>query len=126
LYPHSDETCSPRRGRKTSSSMSPFLRSALIRVFGLLLLLVSPSFALAANFPHETSDLPVDPAIKWGRLDNGLRYAILPNHEPKGRVSARLAVHVGSLYESENQRGIAHYLEHMAFNGSTHFPAASV
>jgi len=106
--------------------MSPFLRFALTRGFGLLLLLVTPSFALAADFVHETSDLPVDPAIKWGRLDNGLRYAILPNHEPKGRVSARLAVHVGSLYESENQRGIAHYLEHMAFNGSTHFPAASV
>ena len=106
--------------------LSSFLRPALARGFGLFLLVLAPSFAFAANFAHETSDLPVDPAIKWGRLENGLRYAILPNHEPKGRVSARLAVHVGSLFESENQRGIAHYLEHMAFNGSTHFPAASV
>ena len=104
----------------------PSLRPALVLRFSFLLLFRAPLFALAANFAYETSDLPVDPAIKWGRLENGLRYAILPNHEPKGRVSARLAVHVGSLYENENQRGLAHYLEHMAFNGSTHFPAASV
>ncbi|HEY4247987.1 MAG TPA: insulinase family protein [Lacunisphaera sp.] len=103
---------------------SPRLASVLRSSF--LIFLLAPLLALAANFAYETSDLPVDPAIKWGRLDNGLRYAILPNHEPKGRVSARLAVHVGSLYENENQRGLAHFLEHMAFNGSTHFPAASV
>jgi zinc protease len=91
-----------------------------------LTFLVAPLLALAANFAHETSDLPVDPAVKWGRLENGLRYAILPNHEPKGRVSVRLAVRVGSLFENENQRGLAHFLEHMAFNGSRHFPAATV
>jgi zinc protease len=91
-----------------------------------LILLLAPLLACAANFAHETSDLPADPAIHWGRLDNGLRYVLLHNQEPKGRVSARLAVRVGSLYENENQRGLAHYLEHMAFNGSTHFPSASV
>jgi len=91
-----------------------------------VLLFLAPWLALAANFAHETSDLPVDPAIRWGRLENGLRYAIVPNHEPKGRISARLAVRVGSLFENENQRGLAHFLEHMAFNGSDHFPAASV
>ena len=92
----------------------------------LALFLLAPLLAFAANFAHETSDLAVDPAIHWGRLENGLRYAILPNHEPKGRVSLRLAVHAGSLYENENQRGLAHFLEHMAFNGSRHFPSASV
>jgi zinc protease len=104
----------------SSPRLAAVLRSSL------LFLLLAPLFALAANFAHETSDLPVDPAIRWGRLENGLRYAILTNHEPKGRISVRLAVHVGSLYENENQRGLAHYLEHMAFNGSTHFPSASV
>ena len=73
-------------------------------------LLLLPLLAGATNFPHESSDLPVDPAIKWGRLDNGLRYVIQANPEPKGRISARLAVHVGSLFENENQRGLAHFL----------------
>jgi zinc protease len=92
----------------------------------LIALFVAPLLTIAANFPHETSDLPVDPAIHWGRLDNGLRYALLHNQEPKGRVSARLAIKVGSIYENENQRGLAHFLEHMAFNGSRHFPSAHV
>jgi zinc protease len=87
---------------------------------------LAPLLAFAANFAHETSDLPPDPGIKWGRLANGLRYALIHNQEPKGRVSARLAIKVGSLYENENQRGLAHFLEHMAFNGSRHFPSASV
>jgi zinc protease len=101
-------------------------RPAAVLRSAFFLLFLAPLLAIAANFAYETSDLPVDPAIKWGRLENGLRYAILPNHEPKGRVSVRLAVHVGSLYENENQRGLAHFLEHMAFNGSKHFPAESV
>ncbi len=91
-----------------------------------LALLLAPLAILAADFPYQTSDLPADPAIKWGKLDNGLRYALLHNAEPKGRVSARLVVKVGSVYENENQRGLAHFLEHMAFNGSRHFPAANV
>ncbi|WP_438482099.1 M16 family metallopeptidase [Oleiharenicola lentus] len=89
-------------------------------------LLLAPLLIFAADFAHETSDLTVDPAIKWGKLDNGLRYALLKNSEPKGRISARLAIKVGSLYENEDQRGVAHFLEHMAFNGSKHFPSANV
>ncbi len=89
-------------------------------------LVFAPCAIPAADFPHQASDLPADPAIKWGKLDNGLRYALLRNAEPRGRVSARLAVKVGSVYENENQRGLAHFLEHMAFNGSRHFPAANV
>ncbi len=70
---------------------------------------------------HESSDIPVDPKIVWGVLENGMRYAILPNPEPPGRLSLRLHVDAGSLMEKENQRGLAHFLEHMAFNGTTHF-----
>ena len=80
----------------------------------------------ATVLPAESSDLPADPGVHWGRLDNGLTYAVLANREPKGRVSLRLAVRTGSLYENENQRGLAHFLEHMAFNGSTHFPAGTL
>lgn len=73
------------------------------------------------RFPHEASDLPVDPEVRWGRLNNGLRYMIRASHEPKDRASLRLAVTAGSLNETEDQRGLAHFLEHLAFNGSTHF-----
>ncbi|HEX2860831.1 MAG TPA: insulinase family protein [Lacunisphaera sp.] len=90
------------------------------------ILVLLPLCVSAADFPHQVSDLPADPAIHWGRLDNGLRYALLRNAEPKGRISARLAIKAGSLHENENQRGLAHFLEHMAFNGSKRFPAANV
>jgi zinc protease len=92
----------------------------------LFVLLVTPLITPAADFGHLGSDLPVDPAVKWGRLENGLRYALLPNHEPKGRASLRFTVAAGSLNESENQRGLAHFLEHLAFNGSAHFPAGTL
>ncbi|HQY05636.1 MAG TPA: insulinase family protein [Lacunisphaera sp.] len=96
------------------------------RVYACALWLLAPLLVWAADFPHESSDLPVNPAVTWGRLDNGLRYALLPNAEPQGRISVRLAVRVGSIYENDAQRGLAHFLEHMAFNGSRHFPAAQV
>jgi len=75
----------------------------------------------AIPFPQEGSDLKPDPAARFGTLPNGLRYVIYPNHEPKGRASLRLLVEAGSLNETEAQRGLAHFLEHLAFNGSTHY-----
>ncbi len=80
-----------------------------------------PLSAGAQTFPHEKSDLKPDPAVRWGRLDNGIRYAVLVNTEPKGRASFRLNLAAGSLHETDDQRGLAHFLEHMAFNGSTHY-----
>ncbi|HEX2853566.1 MAG TPA: insulinase family protein [Opitutaceae bacterium] len=80
----------------------------------------------ATPFPHEHSDLKPDPSVRFGTLPNGLRYAVMPNHEPKGRASLRLFVNTGSLHENDNQRGIAHFLEHMAFNGSTHYAAGTL
>jgi zinc protease len=80
-----------------------------------------PVPAAPPAFGQETSDLRPDPAAVWGRLPNGLRYVVLPNKEPRSRASLRLVVGSGSLYETESQRGLAHYLEHMAFNGSTHY-----
>lgn len=75
---------------------------------------------------HENSDIKPDPAVKWGLLENGMRYAILKNAEPPKRVSMRLFVDTGSLMEEDNQQGLAHFLEHMAFNGSKHFPAGEM
>ena len=82
--------------------------------------------AKAPPFPHEGSDLQPDPAAHFGKLPNGLRYVVLPNQEPKGRVSLRLLVLAGSLHESDDQRGLAHFLEHMAFNGSKHYAAGTL
>src|ERR1039457_3297829 len=65
------------------------------------------------------------PAARYGALPNGLRYVVLPNHEPKQRASMRLLVLAGSFGETESQRGLAHFLEHMAFNGSTHYAAGA-
>jgi zinc protease len=75
----------------------------------------------ATPFAHESSDLRADPAVRYGALPNGLRYAIRANAEPKQRASFRLLVEAGALHETEDQRGLAHFLEHMAFNGSEHY-----
>ena len=65
--------------------------------------------------------IPVDPRITVGELPNGLRYYIRENREPKNRAELRLVVNAGSVLEDEDQRGLAHMVEHMAFNGSKHF-----
>ncbi len=75
----------------------------------------------AIPFAHDSSDLKPDPAVRYGALPNGLRYAVRANAEPKQRASFRLLVEAGSLHENEDQRGLAHFLEHMAFNGSEHY-----
>lgn len=65
--------------------------------------------------------LPVDPAVRVGRLPNGLRYYVRENARPEQRAELRLAVNAGSVLEDEDQRGLAHFLEHMAFNGTRAF-----
>ncbi len=63
-----------------------------------------------------------DPALHIGKLENGLTYVLRKNQEPKDRVSMHLVIRAGSVQEREDQRGVAHYLEHMLFNGSENFP----
>jgi len=101
-------------------SRPSFLRRA-IAGFALTLLLAAP--ALARNeWVQAASDLAADPAVRFGQLDNGMRYAILRNATPAGQAALRLRIGSGSLQESEDQQGLAHFLEHMAFKGSTHVP----
>jgi zinc protease len=66
--------------------------------------------------------LPVDPAIRIGKLENGLTYYIRQNQEPKERASFYIIQNVGAMLEDDNQDGLAHFLEHMAFNGTKNFP----
>lgn len=75
----------------------------------------------SAQWPQDASDLKADPKAQFGTLENGVSYVILPHDEPPGRASIRLYMDVGSLMEQDDQQGMAHYLEHMAFNGSRHF-----
>lgn len=75
-----------------------------------------------APWPQEQSDLMPDPAIQFERLPNGFRYLLLENRHPEDRVSLHLVIDAGSLNETDDQQGVAHFLEHMLFNGSTNFP----
>jgi zinc protease len=77
----------------------------------------------AVAWPHEGSDLPHDESVMYGTLPNGLRYAIMPTKAQPGRASLRMQIAVGSLYEQADEQGVAHFLEHMAFNGMRRFPA---
>ncbi len=88
------------------------------------------SFAAAASVSAQQIDrdqlLPEDPRLVRGTLENGLEYFIVPNAEPPERVELWLHVHSGSLNEEDDQRGLAHFLEHLAFAGSTNFPPGTV
>jgi zinc protease len=79
----------------------------------------------AAQATTEKS-VPVDPAYRIGKLDNGLTYYIRHNTEPAGRASYYIIQNVGSILENDSQNGLAHFLEHMAFNGTTHFPGKTL
>lgn len=75
---------------------------------------------------QENMSLPIDPAVKMGTLPNGLTYIIRKNTEPQGRAHFYIAQKVGSILEDDNQQGLAHFLEHMAFNGTKNFPGKNL
>ena len=75
-----------------------------------------------APWNSDKSDLPADTSIIYGRLSNGLRYAIRPNIRPQNQVLIRMAFDFGSAAEAEDEQGLAHFIEHMAFNGTTNVP----
>ena len=86
-------------------------------------------FTTSATAQNEMGDMPkapIDAAVKIGHLDNGLTYYIRKNNYPEGKVNFYIAHKVGAIQEQDNQDGLAHLLEHMAFNGSKHFPDDSV
>ena len=107
---------------------------SLPRLLAVLFATSALSFAaLAADAPRVVerdgvwaqtySDIQADPAVRFGQMKNGMRYAVMHNATPKGQVSIRLVVTTGSMAETDAQLGLAHFLEHMAFKGSTKVPA---
>lgn len=94
--------------------MKKFILSTLVLALGL---------TAAAQQPQP---LPVDSAVRVGHLDNGLTYYIRHNEYPKQRAEFHIAQAVGAILEEDNQNGLAHFLEHMAFNGTQHFPGKGI
>lgn len=94
-----------------------------MRSFKKLLLIVLVALAVQQNpaMAQNENTIPVDPAVRVGRLANGLTYYIRHNEYPKGQAEFYIAQKVGSVLEEDNQRGLAHFLEHMCFNGTKTF-----
>jgi zinc protease len=104
------------------ADMSRRLRHTTLMAIAGLMIVALPFVDAHARqgdgFAQDRSDIEADPAIVYGQLDNGLRYAILENQTPPNTASIRMAFNVGSMVESDDQLGLAHFIEHMAFNGS--------
>src|SRR5688500_3909473 len=93
-----------------------------IRIVPILLFVAALCLSAAGQAPDLKQPMPVDPAITMGKFPNGLRYYILANRKPEKRAELRLVVKAGSVLEDDDQRGLAHFVEHMAFNGTKNFP----
>src|SRR6185295_14873032 len=103
-------------------SRRPDMTLRATRVFAAALLLLAAAAILPAQQAFNLQDtLPFDAAVRTATLPNGMKYFVRKNGRPAGRVALRLAAKAGSLHEAEDQLGLAHLVEHMAFNGSAHF-----
>ena len=101
------------------------MTSLLKKLFTALLVLGSAVLASAQQQP-QMPPIPTDPKVRIGKLENGLTYYIRHNELPEDRADFYIAQKVGSILEEENQRGLAHFLEHMCFNGTTNFPGKAL
>ena len=86
--------------------------------------LLTAGFASAQQM--QMPEIPVDNGVRIGKLDNGLTYYLRHNNTPEHKANFYIAQRVGSIQEDDSQQGLAHFLEHMAFNGSEHFPTGTM
>src|SRR5690349_24888816 len=112
------------------------VRTALSFI-AVLVLTVQTAFPQQALPGHDTSaasvqsyqlsqQMPVDPEVALGTLPNGLRYYVRANARPARRAELRLVIKAGSVLEDDDQRGLAHFVEHMEFEGTQHFPGQGI
>jgi zinc protease len=100
-----------------------------MKKFRLLFILVFWGFVFSvssAQILDPGKPIPADPGITIGKLDNGITYYIKLNKKPEKRIELRLAVNAGSICETDGQQGLAHFCEHMCFNGTKNFPSNKI
>ncbi len=102
------------------------MKKLIMRSFAAVTLLFAASATVCAQSPDQIPPVPADPALRTGKLDNGMTYYIRHNETPKGQADFYIAQKVGSILEEDNQRGLAHFLEHMCFNGTKNFPEKGI
>jgi zinc protease len=94
-----------------------------LRLLSIVVLLGIVFTQISAQIQDPGKAIPADPNIKIGKLENGLTYYIKVNKKPEQRVELRLAINAGSVCETDGQQGLAHFVEHMCFNGTKNFPS---
>src|SRR5215217_4876535 len=115
----------------------PIYRRAVSAAFAITLALAIPFASAQAPAGRETTaasvagyalsqQMPIDPEVLVGALPNGLRFYVCPNGRPARQAELRLVVKAGSVLEDDDQRGLAHFVEHMLFEGTEHFPKQGV
>src|SRR5689334_1275870 len=120
-----------------SNALSSLARATARLLFCLFVALAAGSASAQVPSGRETTaasvagyalsaDMPIDPEVLVGGLPNGLRFYIRPNPRPARQVELRLVVRAGSVLEDDDQRGLAHFVEHMQFQGSRHFPGQTI
>ncbi len=102
------------------------MKKLILRGFAAIVMAVTAVGSLWAQSPDQLPPVPADPALVTGVLDNGLTYYIRHNEMPKGQADFYIAQKVGSILEEDHQRGLAHFLEHMCFNGTKNFPEKGI
>ena len=99
----------------------------MINISCLIVYLFSFILSIAVfSVVNTENEFPLDPAITYVKLENGFTYYIRENQTPKDKATIKLIIKAGSIMEEENQLGLAHLLEHMAFNGSKNFPKKKI
>jgi len=98
------------------------MKTSIIKSVILSLLFVGSVSLMAQQAP----EVPIDPKVRYGKLDNGLTYYIRANKLPKERAEFYIAQNVGAILENDDQNGLAHFLEHICFNGTKNFPGKGV
>jgi zinc protease len=110
-----------------SQETSPLNQFNMKNPASIFILISGILFSVNLNAQEDlTKPVPFDPEIRTGKLQNGLTYFIRSNKEPQKRASFYFIQNVGALLENDNQNGLAHFLEHMAFNGTLHFPGKAL
>src|SRR5947207_7394282 len=112
---------------RQAECVAAFLIAAWVQVASAQPASLVPETSAASVASYALGDqMPVDPEVLVGALPNGLRFYVRPNAKPARQAELRLVVKAGSVLEDDDQRGLAHFVEHMQFEGTVHFPGQGI